>query len=100
MGGNENRNLPKSTEISTPKSTKISDEIYRSLFKNKNGYVRPTTLITDVSDSSNDNEMDEGNCDCKNCKNGTEMAALASKVEDMMIPEDKKDDVDDKSKQE
>ena len=98
VGGNENRNLPKSSEISTPKSTEISEEIYQSLYKK--GYVRPSTLITEVSDSSNDDEVDEENSDCENCKKSTEMAALASKVEDMMIPEDKKDDVDDKSKQE
>ena len=83
VGGNENRNLPKSTEIST--------EIYRSLYKN--GYVRPTTLITDVSDSSSDDEVDEENCDCENCKKGNEMAALASKVEDMMIPDKTMDEI-------
>ena len=92
VGGNENRNLPKSTEISTPKSTEISTEIYQSLYKN--GYVRPTTLITDVSDSSNDNEVDEENCDCENCKKGTDMAALASKVEDMIAASKTLDTVD------
>ena len=70
-------NIPKSTEISTPKSTEISDEIYRSLYKN--GYVRPSTLITEVSGFSSDDEVDEENM-------GDEMAALASKVEDLMIP--------------
>ena len=79
VGGNENRNLPKSSEISTPKSTEISEEIYQSLYKK--GYVRPSTLITEVSDSSNDDEVDEENCDCKNCKKDTERAALASKAE-------------------
>ena len=74
-----------------PKSTEISDEIYRSLYKN--GYVRPTTLITEVSGSSRDDEVDEENCGCENCKKGTEMAALASKVEDMMIPDKTMDEI-------
>ena len=74
-----------------PKSTKISDEIYRSLYKN--GYVRPSTLITEVSGSSSDDEVDEENCDCENCKKGNEMAALASKVEDMMIPDKTMDEI-------
>ena len=72
-------------------STEISDEIYRSLYKN--GYVRPSTLITEVSDSSSDDEVDKENCDCENCKKGNEMAALASKVEDMMIPDKTMDEI-------
>ena len=72
-------------------STEISDEIYRSLYKN--GYVRPSTLITEVSDSSSDDEVDKENCDCENCKKGNEMAALASKVEDMMIPDETMDEI-------
>ena len=74
-----------------PKSTEISEEIYRSLYKN--GYVRPNTLITEVSESSSDDEVDEENCDCKNCKKGNEMAALASKVENMMIPDKTMDEI-------